>query len=402
MNPPRPARARWGILAVYALLSLILQLQWLTFAPIAREAQAVYGATPFQIDLLSLIFMAVFVVACLPASYFIDRFGLRVGIGLGAVLTGGFGMLKGFGATSYPLVVVAQVGLALAQPLVANSVTKLAANWFPATERATAVGLATLAQFIGIIVAMIVTPTLVGHEGAVPDLGSMLLIYGALSAGAALLVLAFLRDRPAGASQADADAERLVAKGGMRTMWRQRDTRLILGIFAIGLGVFNAVSTCIDQLCADKHLDLDQTGLVGGIMFIAGVIGAAFLPIWSDRRRQRRPFLIAALALTGPALAALMLADGFVPLLIASGVLGLFLLGAGAPIGFQYAAEVSHPVPEATSQGLILLVGQVSGIIFIVAINLIGIIPLMGVFVGLALVATALTVALRESPRMQS
>ena len=48
--------------------------------------------------------------------------------------------------------------------------------------------------------------------------------------------------------------------------------------------------------------------------------------------------------------------------------MGFFLLAAG-PIGFQYGAEVAYPAPEGTTTGLLLLVGQVSGIIFILGMD---------------------------------
>jgi hypothetical protein len=51
-------------------------------------------------------------------------------------------------------------------------------------------------------------------------------------------------------------------------------------------------------------------------------------------------------------------------LLISAFIFGFFLLSAG-PIGFQYGAEVTHPTPEGTSNGLLLLMGQISGILFI-------------------------------------
>jgi len=38
---------------------------------------------------------------------------------------------------------------------------------------------------------------------------------------------------------------------------------------------------------------------------------------------------------------------------------------SAGPIGFQYAAEISAPAPESTSQGLLLWVGQLSGIIMV-------------------------------------
>ena len=45
-------------------------------------------------------------------------------------------------------------------------------------------------------------------------------------------------------------------------------------------------------------------------------------------------------------------------------VLGFFLLSSG-PIGFQYGAEITYPASEGTSNGMLLLMGQISGIAFI-------------------------------------
>ncbi len=47
---------------------------------------------------------------------------------------------------------------------------------------------------------------------------------------------------------------------------------------------------------------------------------------------------------------------------------GFCLLSAG-PIGFQYGAEVAYPAPEGMSNGLLLLMGQISGIAFIFAMD---------------------------------
>jgi hypothetical protein len=48
--------------------------------------------------------------------------------------------------------------------------------------------------------------------------------------------------------------------------------------------------------------------------------------------------------------------------------MGFFLLSAG-PIGFQYGAEVANPAPEGTTNGLLLLMGQISGIAFIIGMD---------------------------------
>ena len=67
---------RWIILLIYFLLTVIIEIQWLTFASIASEAQAYYGVSSLQIDFFSIVYMAAFIVMSLPASYIIDTYGL--------------------------------------------------------------------------------------------------------------------------------------------------------------------------------------------------------------------------------------------------------------------------------------------------------------------------------------
>ena len=151
---------RWVVLLVFFIINALMQMQWITFAPITSEAVAFYKVPAMQIDLLSLIFMIVYIFISFPASYIIDTWGIRIGIGIGAALMGIFGFMKGFYGASYDMVVIAQIGIAVGQPFVLNSVTKVGVRWFPLHERATQAGISVLAQFVGIIIAMALTPLL--------------------------------------------------------------------------------------------------------------------------------------------------------------------------------------------------------------------------------------------------
>jgi sugar phosphate permease len=85
--------------------------------------------------------------------------------------------------------------------------------------------------------------------------------------------------------------------------------------------------------------------------------------------------------------------------LISSAMLGFFVMSAG-PIGFQYAAEVASPAPESTSQGLMLLVGQVSGMIMVTFMSIKNKIYLPGFlisFVVLAVIAVIVVALTKES-----
>jgi sugar phosphate permease len=185
---------------------------------------------------------------------------------------------------------------------------------------------------------------------------------------------------------------------GLRSIFGNRDFRITFVLFVLGLGMFNAISTVIDQVCEQKGLDIEQTGLVGGLMLIAGIVGGVILPILSDAARKRRPFLVGCMLCMLPGVFGLAWSAEYAVLLASSFAMGFFLLGGGAPIGFQYAAEVSHPAPESVTQGVILMGGQLSGILFILAMNGMGMQAGMWMHVAIAAVIVALTTRLRESP----
>jgi sugar phosphate permease len=396
---------RWVVLAVFFLITVAIEIQWLTFAPIAREARTAYGfgATEgIYIDLLALIFLILFIIVCIPASYIIDRYGIRKGIGIGAVLTGIFGLMKGLFADSYPMMVVCQVGLGIAQPFILNAVTKVAVKWFPLNERATAVGLATLAQYVGFIAVSMVTPYLVVKNGDTYDLSGMLLTWGIVSTVIAVLFLLMIKEEPATPPSSHGTEERLLSRDGFRHIMSHKDMRIALALFFIGLGMFNAITTCIDQICEIKKLTTEQTGMIMGMMFIAGIVGAIVLPTLSDRLRKRKLFIVLGMALMIPGLVGMTLVGSYGLMLASAAVMGFFLLGGAGPVGFQYAAEVSFPAPESLSQGIILLAGQVSGILFVVGMNIAGMTQFMVVFIFLAGINVFLASRLKESPMILS
>ena len=86
---------RWVMLLVFMLAVAANQLLWISFAPVTGDAAALYGVSDLAIGLLSLVFMLVFILVSLPASWVIDTYGIRVGVGIGAALTGAFGLARG-------------------------------------------------------------------------------------------------------------------------------------------------------------------------------------------------------------------------------------------------------------------------------------------------------------------
>lgn len=351
---------RWVMLSIYMLMVAANQLLWITFAPITGDATKYYGVSDLRIGILSMSFMIVYIAVSVPASWIIDKYGIRIGVGTGAVFTGVFGLLRAFAGTDYNLLLLAQIGIAIGQPFILNAITKLSARWFPIEERATAAGLGTLAMYIGILAGMTLTPYLTLGSG----IDGMLYIYGIISVFIAVVFLLFLKERPpTPPCRADQEERSLVFDGFMQTL-RTRDFIWLMIIFFIGLGVFNSVTTWIEDIMRPRGFTATQAGITGGLMIIGGIIGALIVPMLSDRYQKRVPFIILALFGSTLGLAGITFATSYWLLILSGMVLGFFLLSAG-PVGFQYGAEITYPASEGTSNGMLLLMGQVSGIAFI-------------------------------------
>lgn len=392
---------RWVMLAVYMFVLAINQLLWISFAPITTDAVHFYSVSDLQIGLLSMCFMIVFIIVSIPASWVIDTYGIKVGVGIGAILTGGFGLVRGLVSAEYNMVLMAQIGIAVGQPFITNAITKFAARWFPVDERATASGLATLAMYIGVLIGMLLTPFLVKAHG----MNGMLLIYGAVSIVSALAFIIFAKERPLTPPCEANQEERSLVLDGLKDTLTNKNFYWLLLIFFIGLGVFNCVTTWIEDILRPRGFNAEQAGITGGVMIIAGIFGALILPILSDHYRKRKIFLIIALVGCIIGLTGVTFATTYTMLLISGGILGFFLLSAG-PIGFQYGAEVTYPTSEGTSNGLLILAGQVSGIAFIFALDIFKS-PVDGsmtnpliVLIGLAIFSLVLSTRLKESPFM--
>lgn len=411
-------KSRWFMLSLFMLITIIVELQWLTHAPIARVAEKFYGDqlhqyTWLNIDSIALVYMIVFLVLCLPASYIIDTYGIKKGIGIGAILTILGALIKGFGANSLLIVFIGQFILAMAQPFILNAVTAFSARWFPLGERAMVAGFLALAQYIGILVVMIITPLLVESSVNSSNYGDginhMLMIYMIPSIVSGILVLLFFKEKPVDLPF-DIKNERLSFKKGIANMFKLKDAILIIILFTIGLGIFNSVSSMVDAIAANLKI-VDSDGLIGGIMIVGGIIGAIIIPFLSDYYKKRKLFLVLCMAGVIPSIIGLAYAieiseflqltaeNTYTLALISSFLLGMCIMSAG-PIGFQYTAEITAPTPESTSQGILLLVGQFSGIAMVTIMSIdqnIYLDSMMKIFVFLAILAFIMILFIKES-----
>ena len=349
---------RWVVLAAFMAVNLTIQVLWISYAPVSSLAQDYYGVSAAAIGALAMIFMVAYLPFSFLASHLIAHRGLRFASGLGALLAGVAGVTRGLVGPHFALALLATAGAAIAQPFLLNAWTTLSSQWFPRTQRATAVSLITFANLVGAGIGMAVTPSLVSSM----SIATVQLTYGGCALVAGVVFVLVARDRPPTPPDLGIGTTPTTTLVGVRRALRVKPFVTFLVIAFVVMGVFNGLSTWVEEIVRPRGFSSVDAGNLGALLLLGGVLGAVVMSALSDRSGRRVPFMTLALVVAAPALVWVALADSVVTLDAAAFLLGFFLTSA-FPVGMQYAAEITAPVPEGTSNGLIQLAGQASVVV---------------------------------------
>ncbi|HEX9099933.1 MAG TPA: MFS transporter [Candidatus Dormibacteraeota bacterium] len=383
-----PSVSRWAILAAYALLAATTQLLWLTFAAVDTQTAKVMGVDVGTVGDLAAIFPGVYILLALPTGRWLDmRF--EQALGAGALLTGAGALIRLASPTSFAWQLGGQLVIAAGQPLVLNSITKVAGRYFPPGERAMAISAGTAALFIGILAAVLVGGPLFA-AGGLPLLVGVQAIPSVIAA--ALVVLA-LRTRPTFPDDPAVSVS-------LRWLTHDHFMWVLAGLVFIGMGTYNAVATYLQPIL-DHFGEASIAGNLIAVMTLAGVFGAALLPSTVASRDQRRAMLIAALIVSALAFIAMSLVHNDIWLgawLFIDG----FLLLASLPVVLDWSEIHAGPERQGAAVGFLMMAGNLGGLLLVLAtqvvignaylaLGLLAAVALAGLPVALRLPARALS-----------
>ncbi|HEY6278920.1 MAG TPA: MFS transporter [Streptosporangiaceae bacterium] len=346
---------RWVILAGYGLLTASTQLLWLAYAPITTQTHRLMGVSTGTVGDLAVIFPVMYVILALPAGRWLDdRFGRA--LGLGAVLTGAGGLLRLAGPHSFGWALAGQVVISAGQPFVLNAITKVAARYFPESERTTAISVGSVALFVGILAAALSSGPLLDAGG----LALLLWVQAAVAVVAAVWVLATI------GTPAAFTGDPSVAVS-LRWLRRDRFMWVLAGLLFVGIGVFNVVATWLDSILT--HFGHGgASGPLIALMTVGGIAGAAVLPGLVARRQQRRAMLQVAVVVTALAFAVIAAVHSPVAGGVVLFVSGFFLL-AGLPVVLDWSELHAGPERAASAAGFLLLAGNLGGVVLVLIVQ---------------------------------
>lgn len=351
---------RWVIL--FAIMPIIIstEIMWLSIAPISSLAENYYHVDSMSIAIFSMSYMIMFIIFSLPASFVIDKFGYRCSLIIGALLTAVFGLTRALCSDNFTMAIFSQFMIAIGQPFLLNISTKVPANWFPINERSTAAGILTMAQYIGFAVPMILSPLIAESSG----ISKVLMVFAVIAIISAIISIVFTKEKPAIAPPGSITISEDLNISHAKNLFTNKPYMFVLLICFISMGIFNALLTLIEPILLPRGITSVEAGVVGAIFVVTGIIGAVVLPMISDKLGVRVPLFIGAISILVPLFLGLTFISSFFFICVIAGFTGFVIMGV-APILFQYGSEVAYPIKEGTSLGVILLMGQISGALFV-------------------------------------
>jgi len=200
---------------------------------------------------------------------------------------------------------------------------------------------------------MVLTPILIESI----SISTVQVIYGGITAFSSALFLLLAREKPPTPPCAPGEETRALMLDGLKHALTVKPFWLYLIAAFIGLGIFNGLTTWVEAIIRPRGFTPTDAGTLGALMIAGGLVGAIVLPALSDKQRKRQRYLMIAFVGAIPGLLGLTFAISGALLFGSAVLLGFFLVSA-MPVGMQYAAEITHPTPEGTSNGLIQLFGQ--------------------------------------------
>lgn len=346
---------RWVVLGSYAALAASTQLLWLTFAAIDTRTAAAMHVSVGLVGDLAAVFPFVYIVLALPTGRWLDR-RFAHALGTGALLTGTGALIRLASPDSFGWQLAGQVVISAGQPLVLNSINKVAARYFAPGERATAISVGTAALFVGILAAVLMAGPIFDAGG----LALLLWVQAVPSVMAALLMVLALRTPPSSPDDPSAAVS-------LRWLARDRFMWALAVLVFIGMGTYNAVATWLQPVLAHFG-EGDAAGGLIAVLTFAGIIGAALLPTLAARADRRQTVLLSALIVSALAFAAIAVIHNIIWIGVWMFAAGFVLLAA-LPVVLDWSDVHAGAERQGSAVGFLMMSGNLGGLVLVLVIQ---------------------------------
>ncbi|XP_059089603.1 heme transporter FLVCR2-like isoform X1 [Tigriopus californicus] len=382
---------RWVILAMFVLYSTCNAFQWTQLVIITNILEKYYQVSTLAVSWTSIIYMVTYIPLIFPASWFLQKKGLRWSVILGSLGTCLGSWIKVFatGRDQFVILFTGHSIVAISQIFILGIPAQLAATWFPSNQVSSACAIGVFGNQLGVALGFVLPVLLVKNRAAEEevvliggDLFRMFLGVAVVTSVLLAAILLFFKDAPPTPPSraqeilwhqregvrdgACLQVEQDDYKGSIKRLMTNGNYVLLLITYGLNVGVFYAISTLLNSVILIHFKGAEEdAGKIGLVIVIFGMMGSMVCGVILDKTHAYKTttLLVYLFSCLGMVAYTFTFRFGHIEIVyITASLLGFFMTGY-LPLGFEFAAEITFPESEGTSSGLLNASAQVFGII---------------------------------------
>lgn len=364
-------RRRWLILTLYSLVGVLNFGMWLTFATLPMETTSAFeDVQPWMASLLSVVVGFGYLLGAVPAGRVLTATtGLRSAMLWASWINLSGSLLRCLGGVlrSFWAVFSGQLLVGIAQPFFMAAPAQLSKEWFPSREHGLATSIGILSQVLGQALIFLIGPAV----ASLPVLLASQLVASALLLCAIWWLFLSSHSPPRelpptapDSSTREAPNEGLLVARALPCWHRlpcshrllhSRSFGVLAFTSAVLIGTFWTLSTELEHLLLPLGYTEQEIGYIGFTFIGSGMLGLLCAGPALDRTHAYQSLTNACAvgaSLSGLALVAVAAPSNFGPLMLVCALLGFWLTAIQA-VALETAAEITFPLAESASSGLI-------------------------------------------------
>lgn len=375
-------KKRWVVLFVFCINSMANALLFTSITSINAIVCRYYNISPGLTDWAANSFTVVYIFIALPSAYCMDSFGIKtlllIGSSFNAICVC-FHMAGTSRENGIWWVLAGQFVGGFSVGAVLQIPTRLSSVWFPESEHAKATSIAMAFNVLGLGVGYIQPSYMVPDSQNMDDIYSGLLHMNishlVFLAICLISCYVFFEEKPplppsfskaaidGGDSEEHVDAPEF--KESLSLLLKDKNFVILIFVYGLQFGLYNFFITCLNEMSSDITSE-SNIGWIGFFGNIASIVGILLFAAILDKFKCYRSLTILLFftnLLAWIAFSATLLYWKTTALLY---ITFLTLCFFGVPfmaLGLEYAAEISYPVSEGLSSAVVLIAGNLVGLI---------------------------------------
>lgn len=313
-------------------------------------------------------------ILTLPASAFIEYYGMQTSIIFGATLTLVGAWTRIFIDRSIWYLILGQCLAGSGRPFLINAQYKVCSNWFNPKERIVVNSLLSFSSTISVIFGIVLPGFYFGHYDLnhdKPDFKTgreltyeLLLLEGVISVILLIPNMILIKERPPTLPSTNTTIKRMTVWESIRHIFSQKDIILLFFCNVVFTGQFKAVSLLISFILVPFGFKPQQVSIMGAVTAGSGLLSTlAIGPILRKYYCYKKMMFL--LYVCGGVLLGtsyLFYIKDNIYLAMAQMISwGLFII-PGIPLIMEFSIELSFPALESIVVGVLFATGQLAGV----------------------------------------